>query len=56
MNDVTLWYYRDCFCEDMSFEQNTGGVKQQGPWRRIYEGVGKELQKFQGGMAIENKH
>jgi len=31
-------------------------VKQQGPWRRIYEGVGKELQKFQGGMAIENKH
>ena len=56
MNDVTLWYYRDCFCEDMAFEQSIGRVKQQGSWRRICEGVRKELQKFQVGMAIENKH
>lgn len=51
MNDVTLWCDRDCLCEDMAFEQNIEGVNQQRSWRRMFEGVGTELQKFQVGMA-----
>lgn len=47
MNDVSSWCDRDCFCKDMTFEQNIEGVNQQRPWRRTLEGVGMALQKPQ---------